>query len=424
MSQGSERLTLFTDRVNTAWSGLLADIEDWRVALPEETDTKHHVSQFGSLCQQVHDRLVEAYQGGGWESADDRLVFESMITGVLTAQWALLRQVAHQRLPDNPYQQVLGELDRRAADDYSRLRQAVPKQVRDHLSPSPPLVYLGRLQEPSLFSPKAPSILSVPLGASRDNRAKLAVSHGVVHAVLKQIPCFVPELGRLATVSFGRPKQDRQRAILVRTILGWLNQIVEDMIATALAGLDFARNALWINAIPESQAGITDERHPPSFIRPYVHLQALTYLAEERPGPDEELDAEIVALANDIETTFGQYASRRFESIPALAVMPLSTVRDEMIQVIEQALDAKLKAFAGRSLGEVLIDCATGSPASEQIPLPGWGEISDEEFPQLDMGIPESLIDFAVPFPPAWPLCCRIGLWWCCMVDAPMTKCQ
>jgi hypothetical protein len=408
MTPKSERRILYENRIEIAWEGLLADVERWQDSLPEGMTIRHHLGQFGIFCEQAHDCLLKAYQDGGWKHIGKQLTFRSLVIGVLTSQWMLLRQVVSQRLTNSPYRKDLETFDQRTADYYHLLRQALPKDTREQLSPSPPLIYLGRLAELTLFSPKAPAVLSVPFGALDDDRSANAIPHEVGHAVFEQLSSFLPELKRQVLNFLADPQPNRQQAALQEIVIDWLGEIVADLVGTALAGPAFAKSALWIAASSEDMVDVADKEHPVALIRPYVHLEALKYLAK---NPDFKKDhaAEIEDFEDDVAKIVGTRLNRRFESIPALTVTSLKTTRDEMVKVVKLVLKTELKVLDEKSLGEILIACCTGKPEDTGAALPEWGEISAEECQQFVLDLPDSLrLDYAMPVIPSLNICCVI----------------
>lgn len=423
MPREFKRHILYKDRLNAAWEGLTKDVERWRDTLPEDTAIKHHLGQFRVFCEEAHRCLMEAYPNGGW----GRLTFRSLVIGVLTSQWMLLRQVASQRLPGHPYQEGLEKFDRQAADNYRRLSQVLPQEVGKHLSLSPPLLYLGRLAELTLFGPNAPAVLSVPFGVlyEGEGRSARAIPHEVSHAVFKQLSSFLPELKRQVLNFLAGTQPNRQQEVLHEMIMGWLDDIVADLVGTALDGPAFAQSALWITVSSDATVGITDEEHPVPLLRPYVHLEALKHLTKKEPGYGQAHAAGIESFKDEFSKVVGTRLSRRFESVPALTVISLKTVKDEMVKVIEPVLDSKLDALGGMSLGEVLVACAASKPGDTDVALPGWGEIADEkqewgkiseeECQQLVLDLPDSLRpEHATPTASSLAICCRKGWWICC----------
>jgi len=408
MIPGSNRYALYENRVNAALDGLARDIESWRRSLPENTAIRHHVAQFGQFSRRAYECLMQAYQDRGWGNADQRITFSSLVTGVFTSQWMQLRQVAHQRLGGSPYQQQLKVFDQKAANYYHLLRQTSPEGIRRHLSLCPPLVYLGHLAKLTLFSRRAPTVLTVPFGAPYSEQTALAVPHEVSHAFCSQIPGLFPELRRRVQDLLTNTQPDQQQGVLHGMILGWLAEMVPDSIGAMLAGPDFGESALWISVSPDETVGISDTEHPVALIRPYVHLETFRYLY----GSD---DPNVKNLEDRVEEIVRDSLDRRLESGPVLTVVSLRTVRDEMIKVLGYVLDSRLDVLEGRSLGQLMRDGASIGSVDTDVALPAWGEISDEECRQLVLELPDSLrLDFATPVTPHLAACCLLRLWFCC----------
>jgi hypothetical protein len=408
MITGSNRFTLYESRVNAALDGLTRDIESWQTSLPEGTAVRHHVAQFGQFSRRAYQCLMQAYENRGGATADERVTFSSLVTGVFTSQWMQLRQVAHQRLAGSPYRQQLEFLDQKAAGHYHLLRHVSPKGVRERLSLCPPLIYLGRLAELTLFSRRAPTVLTVPFGAPYSEQTALAVPHEVGHAFCSQISGLFPELKRRVQDSLAKTQPDQQQKVLHEMILGWLPEMVSDSLGAMLAGPDFGESALWVSVSPDETVGVSDAEHPVALIRPYVHLETFRYLY----GSD---DPRVKKLADQVEQIVKDHLDRRLESGPVLTVVSLRTVRDEMIKVLGYMLDSTLDALAGRSLGQLMRDGASTGSVDTDVVLPAWGEISDEECQQLVLELPASLRpDFATPIVPHLKACCVLHLWFCC----------
>jgi hypothetical protein len=377
--------------------------------LPEDTAIRHHVAQFGQFCEQAYGCLMQAHRDRGWGSADQQITFSSLVTGVFTSQWMQLRQVAHQRLRGSPYEQQLKALDQKAASYYHLLRQILPEGIRGHLSLCPPLVYLGRLAELTLFSRRAPTVLTVPFGAPYSEQAALAVPHEVSHAFCSQIPGLFPELRRRVQDSLTNTQPDQQQKVLHEMILGWLAEMVPDSLGAMLAGPAFGESALWISVSPDETVGITDADHPVALIRPYVHLETFRYLY----GSSDHI---VENLEGRLEEIVGDSLDRRLESGPALTIVSLRTVKDEMIKVMGYLLDSRLDVLKGRSLGQLMSDGIKSIESVDtDVALPAWGEISDQECRQLVLEFPDSLRpDFATPVYPCLRACCLLRLWFCC----------
>ncbi len=408
MIPGSSRFMLYENRVNAALDGLARDVESWRTSLPEGTAIRHHVAQFGQFSQRAYGCLMQAYDNRGGATADERVTFSSLVTGVFTSQWMQLRQVAHQRLAGSPYHKQLEDLDQKAAKHYHLLRHISPEGVRGHLPLCPPLIYLGRLAEITLFSRRAPKVVTVPFGAPYSEQTALAVPHEVSHAFGSEIPGLFPELRRRVEDSLASTQPDPQQKVLHEMILGWLPEMVPDALGAMLAGPDFGESALWISVSPDETIGVSDAEHPVALIRPYVHLETFRYLY----GSD---DPRVKKLADRVEQIVEDHLDRRLESGPVLTVVSLRTVRDEMIKIVRLMLDSTLDALEGRSLGQLMRDGASTGSVDTDVVLPAWGEISDEECGRLVLELPASLRpDFATPVTPHLAACCVLHLWFCC----------
>lgn len=96
------------------------------------------------------------------------------------------------------------------------------------------------------------------------------------------------EIKELAEQTIDEHIHDKPEWSVVRNvILGWLEEIIADIIGTRLAGAEFAHS---FKKIISNQAGnieslkLNDGSHPPMFLRPLIRNKVLTLLnADERP---------------------------------------------------------------------------------------------------------------------------------------------
>lgn len=430
------REALFTQRLNAALDGLQDDVDRWRESLPAGTAIVHHISQFGALVDKAYTCLIQAYQTlNAGRSDDQERLFESLVIGALTSQWMALQQAASQRLASSPYAAALAQFDKEATRDYERLRQALTESARAHVSQSPPLVYLGRVAQLTLFH-NAPSLLSVPFGAMakveksrrfQDDRVALAIPHEVSHAVLESVPDWQCELRRKVVDALARQEStggqvvNPQHLALWHMMMDWLSEIVADMAGTALSGVAFAQSGLWITVSSDDTVGVTDRTHPVALLRPYIHLATLKHLAQHVTTFGEAHAAEISGFENNLQTVVGERLKRRFESTPKLMVVSLQQVKDELDKVVNQVLSTSLEALAGQSFGQVLLECATqDAPSGDRLtPLPEWGAVADTECEQFILDLPSAMRpDLATPEVFPLNVCCLLHLWFCCVPGA------
>lgn len=412
----SPRELVYKDRIDSAWRSLLDDIDGWHNSLANaDTAIRHHVRQFKVFSEKAHDCLMEAYDRGGWRAFDGRITFRSLVVGTLTAQWMSLRLVAHQRLAGSPYQQFLDDCDRDAAEYFQRLRLTFGEEVRSQLSSSPPLVYLGRLAELVFFTRNGPPVLTLPIGAPYDPLSRLALAHEVGHGVFDQLTGFLPELERRVWDHLQLAQPNRQQLVLYGMIMGWLNEIVADLVGTALVGPSFAESAVRLTVSPEATVGIADDEHAVPLVRPQIHLEALDYLSDQVSGYEETYGAEITAFKDHFEAVVGVRFSRRLESIGALTVVTLDDVRNALVNVLQPVLTSQLDVLGGKSVGQILAECATPAVEITSVALPEWGEISEEECQHFVLNLPQDFSpDHAAPAASRLQICCRYGLWICC----------
>ncbi|NWG75375.1 MAG: hypothetical protein HXY24_12320 [Rubrivivax sp.] len=387
------RVETYDNRVEVAWLSLQADIRRWYEALPDDAAAmKHHLAQFQNFSQQAHAFLMADYDAGGWQSKDNRLSFRALVVGVLTSQWQLLRQVVSQRLSGSPYQKDLLRLDRQTADDYTRLCQALPENIRQHLSVSPPLIYLGRLAGLTLFSEQAPAVLSMPFGVLTDERVGQAIFHEIGHAVFDPLVGFQAELQQLVRPGLGKPS-GKEKAL--QGVIGqWLSEIIADMVGTALAGLPFAESAVWLTASSEELIDRADQEHPPGLLRPLIHLVVLEYLAENSESFRQRYPVEAIVSfkKNYIEKVVGSLVNRRFQ-MANLTVVSLGQVGKALEAVVKKLLETPLASLDRQTLGQIFVQLHQPEIyESKAIPadkLPQWSEISEEQRRSFLLNLPD-----------------------------------
>jgi hypothetical protein len=403
MKVPSSRQKIYKSRVNDAWEALRNDIKLWLPKLPEQSQIKHHVEQFLCFCEDAHKCLqTQATEFPNWQEEQDKDTFIISVTGKLTGEWLILRQVAGQYLAGSPYLEKLETLELEIAQHYQTLRKALPSKVRARVSESSPLVYLGRIAEMSIFNQNAPILISIPFAAGYSDEGHFASHHEVSHAVFEQIPALFCELKLKVMNSLltNEPKPTSAQKILYKTILGWLNEIVADLAGTALAGLGFCSSALDTMVEPDAAVGITDTEHPVALIRPYIHLEALKYIS----SANEQQDVD--NLQGQIEAVVGECLKYRFKSTPALMIVSLKTTQEELSKVVECILATQLDALAGKSLGDVLKSICNPSqptPSTQPEPIP-WGHI-EENCNDFVLELPDTSPDYGIPIVSRRGLC-------------------
>lgn len=425
------RMDGLNDRVEDNWQALQADIRGWQRSLaPEEGGIiLHHLQQFSDFCAQAHDCLVkEADAFKGWQAADDKISYRALVVGALTSQWMQFRQALAQRLQGSPYQEQLTMFDADAHIYYYRLYEALPESVQSHPSLSSPIIYLGRLAELTFFNPQAPGLLSVPFGAVSqypgkipDNRSLLALPHEVSHAIFERIPGLASELqSRLGNyLANQQPPPTRKEALVQEVIVNWMSEIIADMAGTALVGPEFGQSALAISIAPDDMIGVTDSEHPVGLIRPFIHLATLQYLAGRDAKLQTQYQAGIDKLSEDIEFLAGNYLGRRFESLPALTIVTLEGVKNELDKVVARIFEQDLVVLANRSIGDVLYTAAARDAKQIDHQQPRevkWGQIEEAcnqgEF-SLDIS-KTNQPEYGTPGNFQLKICCDLGIRRCC----------
>lgn len=408
-----EREEIHERRVASERNGLLYDIAIWKAVPTSGSILQHHVNQFEQLCLGMFDRLGTLYQPEDWPNLD-RSTLDSLIVSVLSGKWVLLRQVALQRAPGNPYLDTLKDLDDDAEDGYDRLRQALENVCGlKGLSSSPPLVYLGPIARVLLFDEEAPCLISTPFGAangadpSGQELCRQTIPHEVAHAIFDQIPGLLDELKLRAGLGLAKGGPSSKERATHPVLLNWLDEMIADMAGTALAGLDFARSAAVITIMPDKAVGITDDNHPIPLLRPFIHAHTLRKVSPQAPSEIDDLLAEITR----------PYLNKRFESLPTVSSVTMEEVRTQMIRLVDIIWDTRLDTLGGHSLGEVLTDAA-GRDILKRGPqeLPAWGKLSrdtsDLVFRLVGTNDPVSPLPRSrlyldvICCPLKWPACC------------------
>jgi hypothetical protein len=399
---------LYVDRLNTAWDSLKNDIERWKkIDFGEENKViAHHIQEFSKFSQAVYEALISRRANGNPESQD----FRAIVIGVLTAHWTLLRQVATQRIEGSPYLNALQDLDKLAIRYFHVLRDILPDTLKEKVDPCAPAVYLGDISMLTIYNQK-PLVLSMPFNAidndSNAKKSEAAISHEIAHAILLQVPEILDELN--GYLSSKRQSLSERRRILDKMISGWLEEILADMIGTALAGNMFLLSAMWITATSEINVGSADVEHPPTVVRPFIHLKVLEHLdaVDMHKNPrrkaqitelQESYGKDLSVLRNQLITKIvGDRLDRQFKSIPALTFVTLKEVKNDLENLVIALLKSKeeenslpLQALGGETIGDLLVKCAryidssTGQTINNE--LIAWGDI------QLQVGNPDGFI--------------------------------
>ena len=265
----------------------------------------------------------------------------------------------------------------------------------------------------TVFNQNVPLVLSVPYNAiDGDEGAKksqLAIPHEIGHAVLLQLPGVLEEIrDRLTSSELTLTKRQQ---VLSSMITGWIAEIWADMVGTALAGNDFASSAIWITATSENNVGIADGRHPPTVVRPFIHLKVLEYLdshekSMKRAPQIDEIKTTFAESTQNLRKLFiaqtvGPRLNRQFRSIPALTFMTLEEVREALEAMVTDLLapTARLDSLGG-TIGEFLVNCSS-EPLVTSLPkdeLFSWGEIPESELEQYALAMPTGAgADFHTP---------------------------
>lgn len=366
----------------------------------------HHLEQFKVIVEKLPDKLMEQYEASdAIQSESSRYMFKSLIVGVLVSQWIILRDVVQQRLPHYPYYDRLHGAEKKAVDFYNRLYAVLPIDKRANVSKSPPIVFVGKDREVAVFNQRhAPAIISVPfeglypedniddiLRTNEGNKVEQmvvgAVAHETGHAIFTRLPAVLEELNKKVEKQFENVSEHEKP--ILKTILGWLEEMIADCTGTALEGVRNGDSAIWVTIGPVQFAGIGSDTHPPFPLRPISHWRTLVYLAKEiQSGSWNNQAAE---LKNKIDAIYADLFLVRFESIQALDVVTLDEVRLLMIDVLDYILEkCKLSELSNKTLGEFLVDSVNLDEPAKLAPF-NWGNHFLDEDHILD--IPAMTID-------------------------------
>ncbi len=127
----SNRELLFKERLDAAWSSLLADIQRWTEALGTDKRNRlarHQLTQFNYYVEFVYESLSDAWEDKQKAIDVETQEFRALVIGVLTAQWTLLQGAAVQRVSCSPYRQAVSSQERDLTGYYTRLYDVLINQ--------------------------------------------------------------------------------------------------------------------------------------------------------------------------------------------------------------------------------------------------------------------------------------------------------
>jgi hypothetical protein len=437
----TSRTDLYRERIDAAKESLEFDIAEWKKALetalqadPEADDgdrlALHHVSQFSIFLERGYDALLNLPEGITQADAAEVQDFRALVVGVFTSQWLLLRDVVLQRAAGSPYRPGLRTLDKQARGHYARLYDVLKPPTLNTakidrryrcvpLADFPPLVYLGNIAQLTVFNRRVPLMLSIPFGAlpgaPASENTGMAIPHEVSHAVFAQVPELIEEIKRkLKEGVDGKEGLSQSQRVLYNMAIQWTEEICADLFGTALAGEANATSARWVMAGSDSMSGVTDETHPPALLRPMIHLLALTSIdgesggmfAETRRFFEEELKKSPMQI---------QLLGRQFRSVPALMFVPIGTVSDVLVDLIEgYLLKMELEILNGNTIEWLLR--AINRSAVDELPKASSEDGFDPWGESRDINSKEFVLDFQAETAPTYgtpgvskhPDCCAI----------------
>ena len=408
-----DRSSLYEARIGAAWKSLLADINRWEIKLATSLSRnvsdrliQHHIVQFNQFAVRGYNALINETQDTRLTENNEIVDFEALVVGVFTAQWLLLRDVASQRVAGSPYRSGLHSLDKEAQQYYAKLYYVFNQHLdrsstsyyKDRIASFAPLVYLGNITQLTIFNRRVPLMISIPFGALShpeypdtnqiSKATRMALPHEIAHSIFAQIPELIEELvGKLKEEIDADASLSRSKRVIYTMAINWTEEICADLVGTALAGEAFARSARWVMAGSSSLAGVTDESHPPTILRPIIHLIALSCIQENEP--DKEYEDVRIARAYLQEEIKHNHAKvnllpdspsrleRQFRSVPALMFVQLKTIYDVLVDLVERRLlNTELDVLNKKTLAALLVEIS--NVPKKRLPddkFDPWGEI-------------------------------------------------
>jgi hypothetical protein len=240
-----------------------------------------------------------------------------------------------------------------------------------------PLVHLGNVGELTVFNHRVPLMISIPLnalpGSAKTEDAQMSIPHEVTHAIFVQFPQLIEEIKTRLNSDIddhvSKQTLSPRDALLYRIAVDWTEEICADLWGTALAGEKFAKSALWVMASSISMIGITDKTHPPTLVRPIVHLLALRELEADKQR-FEEIRQRFQREIEPSQTPVDLNWDHRFRSVPALVFISMNNVSKILTEIVERILAMPLPSLGGVTMSKVLrtIDESKATP----IPFEGW----------------------------------------------------
>jgi hypothetical protein len=400
--------------------GLLKDIERWFQLLQDQNSSSaifHHIKEFKTFANlllngdvstpSLESKFLSKFPE---ESDDKKFSFDSVVLGVLLSQWSQLRVIAEQRSNGQPYQIKAQDLDYIAATFYYRLRNILPTTILSFVSEAPPLVYIGRVAEVTLIGHDSPALLSVPYGVMETplddtNLAFQTIPHEVAHAVLNQIPNFFEEMDWVLIKALSKSDRSPLARSFYTVIREWLNEILADMVGTALGGLSFAQSALMIMSPVDQDALTTDQGHPLSIIRPYIHLNILDKLGLTS-------SSDLATLNNQIQAVYMGYGSKPFEKLPDLSIASIDDLKEELLVTIDTILATTFETLGNIQFQILLSQCARKSSVVVPV-LPNWSNAAKKTDFVLGFAGETSPVH-SNPTIFAYKICCDLGWRLCC----------
>jgi hypothetical protein len=371
---------------------------------PGKSPIQHHIEQFSRLSTQGRNWLVDEYDRTiSPATPEDREIFIAFLNGTLSSQWAILRQLALQRLEGSPYKNALESLDDRASACHFCLQDALAEPIKNAISNSPPMINLGFTANITMFSDNAPSVIGLPFGAVQEmmiapgektaqgplpeNKHIIVqgIAHEVSHSVFNSIPHFFCELKTKLNQRIAAMESDKvstaKQILIWRHMMPWLNEMVADLSGTAFGSFEYATSARLVFASPFDDKDAPDPDHPITILRPWIHFWLLERLVKDAPEGACQPDPN--KAKDDLEAVLDQsvrrFLNKRHQAITDLVIIRIKDVRDELEKFTNAILDEKLDALGGEALYTVLLrlwkdlDRETKHPVSA-IALYDWGD--------------------------------------------------
>jgi hypothetical protein len=301
---------LAKDRVEAEWNSLMLSMEEWD-NYPGELKPQHIpdlVTEARSFAYLFKNYFEDTLPNANLqEDGTDQWTVLHQAREVLLAEWDTIRQMLEQRV-DKRYQSKLVELDQLTKES---LEGVLPEQAQNALT------YLHKTYNVTRFAFSKTPIVGAPFSALHLPESWLSIPHEAGHFIFWNMTTTMGDFARfyaeleksvidaLATTLGKRQGEGhfRRTGEIYRTWLLWLNEIFADIYGTLVAG---PASGWSMQIMLRSQLNRRDlyhvhddPDHPDPYIRPFIHIATLRYMAELTP--DKTFQGELLQEANALE---------------------------------------------------------------------------------------------------------------------------